>query len=212
MRPQRSPATCRAGVSKTGKIGTYGGAQFPGVTRFMDGMYAGIKIYNEKNGTDVKLLGWDAPTQTGTFVGGTNPWGDPAKGEQLAKQFIDQGADIVHPVAGAHRQRDDQGHARGRQVGHRCRHRPGAVPPRVQQGDPDVRREGHRRRGARDDQEERRRRHGWRELHRHPRQQGVRMSPYHDLASMVPPELQAEIDQLQADIASGAVKVSDYLK
>ena len=26
------------------------------------------------------------------------------------------------------------------------------------------------------------------------------------------PELQAEIDQLEADIASGAVKVSDYLK
>ena len=63
----------------------------------MDGLYAGIKIYNEKNGTTVTLLGWDAATQTGTFVGGDNPWGDPAKGEQLAKTFLDQGADIVHP-------------------------------------------------------------------------------------------------------------------
>jgi len=66
----------------------------------MDGMYAGIKYYNEKNKAKVKLLGWDASKQTGTFVGGDNPWGDPAKGEQLAQTFMDQGADIVHPVAG----------------------------------------------------------------------------------------------------------------
>ena len=44
----------------------------------MDGLYAGIKYYNEKNGTTVSLLGWDAPTQTGTFVGGDNPWGEGA--------------------------------------------------------------------------------------------------------------------------------------
>src|SRR4029078_5315300 len=34
-------------------------------------------------------------------VGGDNPWGDPAKGEQLAKTLVDQGVDIVHPGAGA---------------------------------------------------------------------------------------------------------------
>lgn len=89
-----------AGWTKTGKIGTYGGQQFPGVTRFMDGMYAGIAYHNEQKGTDVELLGWDGGT-TGTFVGGDNPWNDPAKGEQLAQTFIDQGVDIVHPVAGA---------------------------------------------------------------------------------------------------------------
>ena len=48
-----------AGFSKTGKIGTYGGQAFPGVTRFMDGLYAGIKYHNEKKGTTVELLGWD---------------------------------------------------------------------------------------------------------------------------------------------------------
>ena len=89
-----------AGFSQTGKIGTYGGQQFPGVTRFMDGMYAGIKYYNEQKGTTVTLLGWDGNV-TGTFVGGTNPWNDPAKGEQLAQTFLDNGVDIVHPVAGA---------------------------------------------------------------------------------------------------------------
>lgn len=90
-----------AGMSKTGKIGTYGGQQFPGVTRFMDGYYAGIKYYNKEKGTNVQLLGWDASNQTGQFVGGDNPWGDAAKGEQLARNFVDQGADIVAPVAGS---------------------------------------------------------------------------------------------------------------
>lgn len=96
-----------AGFSKSGKIATFGGLAFPGVTRFMDGLYAGIKYYNEKNGTSVTLLGWDGslpdPTTTGTFVGGsggTDTWNDPAKGEQFAKTFLDAGVDIVHPVAG----------------------------------------------------------------------------------------------------------------
>jgi basic membrane protein A and related proteins len=91
-----------ASWTKTGKIGTYGGQQFPGVTRFMDGLYAGIQYFNEKKSpaTKVTLLGWDGKS-TGTFVGGDNPWNDPAKGEQLAQTFIEQGVDIVHPVAGA---------------------------------------------------------------------------------------------------------------
>ncbi len=89
-----------AGWSKTGKIGTYGGQPFAGVTRFMDGMYAGIKYYNEKHNANVQLLGWDGD-KNGTFVGGDNPWNDPAKGEQLAKTFLDQNVDIVHPVSGA---------------------------------------------------------------------------------------------------------------
>lgn len=94
--------------TKSGKIGTFGGLAFPGVTRFMDGLYAGIKYHNQQKGTSVQLLGWDGslkdPTKTGAFVGGSggnDTWGDPAKGEQLAKTLLDQGVDIVHPVAGA---------------------------------------------------------------------------------------------------------------
>ena len=97
-----------AGFSKSGKIATFGGLAFPGVTRFMDGLYAGIQYHNQQKGTSVTLLGWDGslpdPTTTGTFVGGSggsDTWGDPAKGEQYAKTFLDQGVDIVHPVAGA---------------------------------------------------------------------------------------------------------------
>lgn len=96
-----------AGWTKKGKVGTYGGLAFPGVTRFMDGLYAGIKYYNDKKGTAVKLLGWDGsladPSTTGAFVGGSggnDTWVNPTKGEELAKTLFDQGVDIVHPVAG----------------------------------------------------------------------------------------------------------------
>jgi len=89
------------GWSKTGKMGTYGGQQFPGVTRFMDGYYAGIKYWDQEKSASVSLLGWDASKQTGTFVNGDNPWGDAAKGESLASGFVDQGADVVGPVAGS---------------------------------------------------------------------------------------------------------------
>jgi basic membrane protein A len=97
-----------AGWSQSGKIGTFGGLAFPGVTRFMDGLYAGIKYHNQEKGTNVELLGWDGslpnPADKGTFVGGTggnDTWVNPTAGEQLAKTFLDQGVDIVHPVAGA---------------------------------------------------------------------------------------------------------------
>ena len=89
-----------ASWSKTGVLGTYGGQQFPGVTRFMDGLYAGAMYHNEKKGTDVSILGWDG-NATGQFVGGDNPWNDPAKGEQIAQTMFDQDVDVIHPVAGA---------------------------------------------------------------------------------------------------------------
>ena len=47
-----SPGYLAAGFSKSGKIGTYGGQQFPGVTRFMDGMYAGIKYLQREEGRE----------------------------------------------------------------------------------------------------------------------------------------------------------------
>jgi len=78
------------------------------VTRFMDGLYAGIQYHNQQKSTTVQLLGWDGsqkdPSTTGTFVGGSggnDTWVNPSKGEQLAKTFHDQGVDIIHPVAGA---------------------------------------------------------------------------------------------------------------
>lgn len=87
-----------AGMTETGTVGTYGGIPIPSVTAFMSGFYQGVQYYNENNGTDVTVLGWD-PTdpEKGTYAGGFE---DQNQGRQIARNFIQQGADIVFPVAG----------------------------------------------------------------------------------------------------------------
>jgi basic membrane protein A and related proteins len=86
-----------AGTSKTGKVATFGGINIPTVTIFMDGFADGVKYYNQKKGKDVALLGWDKDKQDGTFVG---DFKQVDKGKVLTQGFLDQGADIVLPVAG----------------------------------------------------------------------------------------------------------------
>jgi basic membrane protein A len=98
-----------AAWTKTGKVATYGGLAFPGVTRFMDGFYSGVQYYNEQKSATVEVEGWDGsaadPTEGGTFVGGSggpDTWANTAKGEEFARNFVEQSdVDIVHPVAGA---------------------------------------------------------------------------------------------------------------
>mgnify|MGYP001765692030 CR=1 FL=1 len=86
-----------AGVTKTGVVGTFGGMQIPTVTIFMDGFARGVAYYNEKHGTTVKVLGWDPEAQTGVF---TNDFSDQQKGKDTAISMMDEGADIILPVAG----------------------------------------------------------------------------------------------------------------
>ncbi|MDN4482965.1 BMP family lipoprotein [Demequina lignilytica] len=84
-----------AASSKTGVVGTFGGIQIPSVTIFMDGFLSGVEYYNEAKGTDVQVLGWDG--ENGSFTG---DFSDQTKGQSTAQGFIDQGADIILPVAG----------------------------------------------------------------------------------------------------------------
>ncbi len=86
-----------AGMTKTGTVATFGGMQIPSVSIFMDGFADGVTKYNEDNGKDVKLLGWDKDAQNGAFTG---DFDNQAKGQNQTEQFIAQGADIVMPVAG----------------------------------------------------------------------------------------------------------------
>jgi basic membrane protein A and related proteins len=87
-----------AGMSKTGKVATYGGLNIPPVTIYMDGFWEGVQYYNQKNGKNVQVLGWDEKNQKGgTFA---NSFTDANKGKQITAQFQQQGADIVFPVAG----------------------------------------------------------------------------------------------------------------
>ena len=48
-----------AGMSKTGKVATFGGMKLPTVTIYMDGFYDGVQAYNAKHGTHVQVLGWN---------------------------------------------------------------------------------------------------------------------------------------------------------
>lgn len=86
-----------AGTSETGKVATYGGIQIPTVTIFMDGFADGVAYYNEEKGADVQLLGWDKEAKTGTFTGNFE---DQAAGKTNTENFINEGADIIMPVAG----------------------------------------------------------------------------------------------------------------
>ena len=86
-----------AGTTKTGKVGTFGGINIPPVTIFMDGFYYGVQKYNADNGTNVEVLGWDPNTQKGLF---TENFESLADGRAFAQNLVDEGADIVMPVAG----------------------------------------------------------------------------------------------------------------
>ena len=84
-------------MSKTGVVATFGGGNQPPVTLFMDGFVDGVAKYNEVHGTAVRALGWDKAKQDGAFTG---DFEDINKGKALAEGFIDQGADVILPVAG----------------------------------------------------------------------------------------------------------------
>jgi basic membrane protein A len=86
-----------AGMTETGTIGTYGGINLPTVNIFMKGFELGMDKYNEDNGTSVKLAGWSNASGEGLFTG---DFEDQAKGRSTTEALLDQGADIIMPVAG----------------------------------------------------------------------------------------------------------------
>jgi basic membrane protein A and related proteins len=86
-----------AGMTKTGKVATYGGMKFGTVTIYMDGFWDGVQYYNQKHHTHVQVLGWSYPSQNGTFAGSFT---NITAGQTIANTFIHDGADIIFPVAG----------------------------------------------------------------------------------------------------------------
>ncbi|MEX0913401.1 MAG: BMP family ABC transporter substrate-binding protein, partial [Demequina sp.] len=84
-----------AAASETGTLGTFGGVNIPTVSIFMDGFLAGANYYNAETGGDVSVLGWDGAE--GSFIGNFE---DQTAGQNTTQGFLDQGADIVMPVAG----------------------------------------------------------------------------------------------------------------
>jgi basic membrane protein A len=86
-----------AAKSETGVVGTFGGLNIPTVTIFMTGFVQGVEKYNEDNGADVKVIGWDPESEKGSF---TNDFESKTKGQSTAEEMITQGADVIFPVAG----------------------------------------------------------------------------------------------------------------
>ncbi len=86
-----------AGTSTTGKVGTYVGILFPATQAFMDGYAMGVAKYNEVHGTSVELLGWDPVKQEGLA---TNNFDSTDDGRKMGETLLNDGADIIMPVAG----------------------------------------------------------------------------------------------------------------
>jgi len=200
-----------AGWSKSGKIGTYGGQPFAGVTRFMDGLFAGIGYYNDKKGTKAELLGWDG-AGNGNFVGGSNPWNDPAKGEQIAQGLLDQGVDIVHPVSGATGNGSIKAmfEAQKWAIGVDTDQWISIGPPTnaailtSAQKAIDVSVLDLINKNAKGDL-------GGEDYSGTLRNDGVLISPFHDFDSQITPELKSEIDALKQLIIDGVISTCDYL-
>jgi len=86
-----------AASTKTGKVATFGGINIPPVTIFMTGFEAGVNYYNKNMGTSVEVLGWSTAANDGSFTGNFDSLDD---GRSFAESFVQEGADIVMPVAG----------------------------------------------------------------------------------------------------------------
>jgi basic membrane protein A and related proteins len=86
-----------AGMSKSGKVATFGGQEFGTVTIYMDGYWDGVQYYNKQHHTNVQVLGWNEQTQKGSFTG---DFTNQTKGQTTTQTFISEGADVIFPVAG----------------------------------------------------------------------------------------------------------------
>jgi basic membrane protein A and related proteins len=95
-----------AAMSKTGKVGTFGGQDIPPVTIYMDGFVAGVRYYDKINHKNVQAIGWTpkAGRSKGSLSGNglfTNDFTNQALGKTDAQTLMSQGADVIFPVAGS---------------------------------------------------------------------------------------------------------------
>jgi len=87
-----------ASASETGTVGTFGGVKITPVESYMDGFARGAEYYAEQTGENIQVLGWDTDRRDGTFIG---DFTDQEKAKQIARAMMQQGADVIYPVASA---------------------------------------------------------------------------------------------------------------
>ena len=86
-----------AGMTKTGKVATFGGEDFGTVTIYMDGFWDGVQYYNPSTAPTCRCsAGTSRPRRAPSPA--TSPTRPRAR--QLTQTFITEGADIIFPVAG----------------------------------------------------------------------------------------------------------------
>ncbi|AVT36690.1 BMP family protein [Plantactinospora sp. BB1] len=197
-----------AGMTKTGKVGTYGGMKIGPVTIFMDGYADGVAHYNKTKGKNVQVLGWNKQTQNGSF---TNDFVKQDEGKKVSDTLVAQGADIIMPVAGG----AGLGTTAAAQASagkysviwvdvDGCQSTPNcpALMTTVVKNITDAVKDAvvTAAKGEK--------------LAHDPgylgtlANNGVSLAPYHEFDSKVPAELKAEVDKIKADISSGAIKVT----
>ncbi|MFG1714332.1 BMP family protein [Micromonospora sp. NPDC049203] len=197
-----------AGMSKSGKVGTYGGLPIPPVTIFMDGFADGVAYYNKAKSKNVQVLGWDKATQKGSFA---NSFEKQDEGKKVSDALVAQGADIVMPVAGgAGLGTTSAAKASGGKYSvvwvdiDGCESTPdcSAILTTVVKNIPDAVKEAALKAA------------GGEKLQATPgfvgtlANNGVSIAPYHDFDSKVPADLKAEVDKIKTDIAAGTITVT----
>ncbi|MET8832708.1 BMP family ABC transporter substrate-binding protein [Micromonospora sp. NPDC004540] len=197
-----------AGMSKSGKVGTYGGLPIPPVTIFMDGFADGVAYYNKAKGKSVQVIGWDKATQKGSF---TNDFVKQDEGKKVSDALVAQGADIIMPVAGG----AGLGTTAAAQASNGkysvvwvdvdgCESTPNcpALVTTVVKNIPDAVKDAVLKAANGE------------KLQAKPgfvgtlANNGVSIAPYHDFDSKVPADLKAEVDKIKADIAAGTITVT----
>lgn len=196
-----------AALSKSKKVGTFGGVNIPPVVDFMVGFQAGVNYWNAKHNDKVELVGWDTKKNEGVF---TATFTDPDKGKQTALSLIDEGADVILPVAGgtgngAFTAAKEKGTlAIGVDVD-QCISVPDACPVLITSVRKNIDNavfeaitqmaNGSFKGGVYSGTLE---------------NDGVSIAPYHDNASKVTPDIQSELDALKADIVAGKVDIKAW--
>lgn len=92
-----------AAMSKSGKVGTFGGENVPADTIYMDGWVAGVRYYDQLKHKHVVVLGWTPKRgrPLNSFAGSglfTLSSTNQADGRTYALSEIQNGADVIFPV------------------------------------------------------------------------------------------------------------------
>jgi basic membrane protein A and related proteins len=184
-------------ASKTGKVGFVGGMDIPLIRKFGCGYVQGVKAAKADAQVFQNMIG-----TTGAA------WNDPVRGGELAKNQIDQGADVIYAAAGAsglgvlQTAADNKKFSIGVDSNQNHLHPGSVLTSMVKRVDlavynaykdtaEDKFTAGVQANGIKED--------------------GVTAAIDDDNKSLITPEMQAAVDKAKSDIIAGTVKVHDYM-